>query len=372
MVSDDKSQRADAKWPDDGGPLCSVVVPFWNVGNLISQCLESLLAQTDSSFEVLLVDDGSQDSSSEIAVQFASRFGNFRYLRINHSGLSVARNEGLLLAQGKWVLFLDADDVLSSDTIATIKKVDRLNRAEVIRFLRADFDRLEPPISADRSRPVVLQLRDGPNAFAEKVFGMDWDPSACPQATTRKLLLENDILFVPGLLHEDNLWTPQTWLAAGVVAQVDEVHYWVRRRQGSLTYSPASLARARGLFTAERELRALSLHTATPAGKQALVRLSISVASNAVVMMRSWLKQASNCADIRRSGGAVSGNRGLGPASKTMAGREENPTLPQPSCIRESLTSSNARIGTPPTALTRPAGRAVIWASPGARCREAG
>jgi glycosyltransferase involved in cell wall biosynthesis len=302
LISRGSSQRAESKQPGHRGPLCSVVVPFWNVGNLLSQCLEGLLAQTNLSFEVLLVDDGSGDYSSDIALQFASRYRNFRYLRISHSGLSVARNEGLRLAQGKWVLFLDADDVLSSDTIATVEASDRADSVDVIRFLRADFDSLKPPIGPTRSEPLALQLREGPDAFAEKVFDGDWDPSACPQATKRKLLLENGLLFVPGLLHEDNLWTPQTWLAARLVAQVDEVHYWVRRRQGSLSNSPASLARVRGLFAAERALRVLSLRTTSPTGKQALLRLSISVGSNAAIMMRSWLKQASKSADIRRSG----------------------------------------------------------------------
>jgi glycosyltransferase involved in cell wall biosynthesis len=97
------------------GSLVSVVVPFWNARDFIEEAIDSVLAQTFHSWELLLVDDGSRDGSTEIAKRCAQRFpGRIQYLehaRHQNRGVAASRNLGARHAKGEYIAFLDADDV---------------------------------------------------------------------------------------------------------------------------------------------------------------------------------------------------------------------------------------------------------------------
>lgn len=92
--------------------LVSIIVPCHNYGALLPKALESVLAQTHTDWECLVVDDGSTDSTPTVASHYATRDPRFRYLPRAHAGASAARNHGLRAAQGEFVQFLDADDLL--------------------------------------------------------------------------------------------------------------------------------------------------------------------------------------------------------------------------------------------------------------------
>lgn len=94
----------------------SVIVPIYNVENLIERCLSSLLIQTVfNELEILLIDDGSTDRSGIICDAFAEKYENIKVFHKANSGVSAARNFGLNQARGKYVVFVDADDYVSSD-----------------------------------------------------------------------------------------------------------------------------------------------------------------------------------------------------------------------------------------------------------------
>src|SRR6516225_5306233 len=95
----------------------SIVVPCYNAAPWIGAALESALAQTHPDVEVIVVDDGSSDTSWEIVQGFGARV---RAERIAHAGGGRARNRGLELATGRYILFLDADDLIAPDTIASL------------------------------------------------------------------------------------------------------------------------------------------------------------------------------------------------------------------------------------------------------------
>lgn len=106
-------------------PSVSVIIPCHNSAPWIAATLESALGQTHSAIEVIVIDDGSQDGSDAIARRFASR--GVRVVSQPNRGASAARNHGLRLAQGKYLQFLDADDLLTPEKIAA--QVDLLERA---------------------------------------------------------------------------------------------------------------------------------------------------------------------------------------------------------------------------------------------------
>ena len=98
-------------------PLISVVVPVYNVEKYLRECLDSILAQTYQNIEVILVDDGSKDSSGVICDEYAQRHENFRVVHKENAGLGMARNTGLEYVKGEYVTFLDSDDWLEPDMI---------------------------------------------------------------------------------------------------------------------------------------------------------------------------------------------------------------------------------------------------------------
>jgi glycosyltransferase involved in cell wall biosynthesis len=93
-------------------PLISIIIPCYNSARYLGQTLESILYQTNPSWECILVDDGSTDGSAELYQRYAAADARFRYHRQENAGATAARNKGVSLAQGEYIQFLDADDLL--------------------------------------------------------------------------------------------------------------------------------------------------------------------------------------------------------------------------------------------------------------------
>ena len=92
-------------------PEISVIVPVYNTAKYLEQCLRSIAMQTFGNFETVIIDDGSTDNSLSIAQTFAESDSRFKVLTQKNSGPSSARNKGLKVASGKWIVFVDSDDV---------------------------------------------------------------------------------------------------------------------------------------------------------------------------------------------------------------------------------------------------------------------
>ena len=91
-------------------PTISVIVPIYNTEKYLRRCIDSVLAQTYKDFELLLIDDGSTDSSGAICDEYAALDARVSVFHKENGGVSDTRNYGLDLAQGKYLMFLDADD----------------------------------------------------------------------------------------------------------------------------------------------------------------------------------------------------------------------------------------------------------------------
>ncbi len=95
-------------------PIVSVVIPVFNASNYLSKCLESVLIQNITNYEIILIDDGSTDNSGHICDYYSNRYENVRTFHISNHGVSYARNFGLSNAKGKYLHFVDSDDILDS------------------------------------------------------------------------------------------------------------------------------------------------------------------------------------------------------------------------------------------------------------------
>ena len=122
----------------------SIIVPVYNVEPYLRQCLDSILGQTFTNFEVVLVNDGSTDNSGFICQEYARLDSRFKYFEKENGGVSDARNSGLDLAQGDYVTFLDADDFLFEDHLEKLYRATTLSDADIMiggysRFDGSDF-----------------------------------------------------------------------------------------------------------------------------------------------------------------------------------------------------------------------------------------
>lgn len=100
--------------------LLSIIIPVYNAAATLNRCIESILAQQEQDYEILLIDDGSKDDSDEICDRWAEKDTRIRVFHQTNSGVSVARNVGLNRARGEWVCFIDADDSIEGDYVPTV------------------------------------------------------------------------------------------------------------------------------------------------------------------------------------------------------------------------------------------------------------
>ncbi len=115
------------------GEKISVIVPVYNVEAYLERCVESILHQTYTNFELILINDGSTDSSGQICDHLANQYENIKVYHIENAGVSNARNMGIQLATGSWVTFIDSDDFVTQDYLATLASaVEGLNVGFVI------------------------------------------------------------------------------------------------------------------------------------------------------------------------------------------------------------------------------------------------
>ena len=101
-------------------PFFSIIIPVFNADLFLEQCLNSVLEQSFKSWELICVDDGSTDKSARILADFAEKNEKIKIKSINNSGTAVARNEGITLAAGEYILFIDSDDWVSPDALKVI------------------------------------------------------------------------------------------------------------------------------------------------------------------------------------------------------------------------------------------------------------
>lgn len=115
-------------------PEITFIIPCYKVENYLEGCIESILKQKIQDWEMILVDDGSPDRSGEIADKYAGLDQRIKAVHQNNQGVAVARNKALDLANGKWVWFVDSDDLITEDALVILSDIIRIYRCDTIFF----------------------------------------------------------------------------------------------------------------------------------------------------------------------------------------------------------------------------------------------
>lgn len=210
----------------------SLIIPVYNVEKYLEKCLNSCIMQDIShdDYEIIVVNDGSQDNSLNISNRFVGKFQNLKIFTQNNHGLSAARNKGLSLAKGEYVWFIDSDDWIQDNCLSKIiskcfnEKLDALSISSANIINGKAFKRFE------YSDFGILMGRD-----VMKNVGFQ----VCVPFTIyrRKFLNDNSLQFYNGIIHEDSEFTPRAYYLAEKVSSLNNILYFVNFNPTSITRS---------------------------------------------------------------------------------------------------------------------------------------
>lgn len=210
----------------------SLIIPVYNVEKYIEQCLQSCISQNISAedYEIILINDGTKDNSLNIAEQIAKRHSNIKIISQHNQGLSVARNNGLKIAKGNYVWFIDSDDWIEQDCLADITNL----------LFKYNLDALTITASNVKNEKIEQRM-DWSNInnqiFTGKDFALNIGYHVCAPFTIykRDYLINNNIFFMPSIFHEDSEFTPRAYYNLNKVSVFSHQTYYVRQNPHSIT-----------------------------------------------------------------------------------------------------------------------------------------
>lgn len=228
----------------------SIIIPVYNVEQYLQNCVQSVLTQTYQDLQVILVDDGSTDSSGILCDQLAQQDSRIQVVHKVNGGLSDARNAGLKVATGDYVAFLDSDDVyLQADGLAQLMAVALAEQPDVLLFQAVD---IYPHRQSARKAydTDYLATHTGTEVFHQLVRTQSFNMSACFQLIRRDLLEQHQIYFEKGLLSEDVDWSLRLWRYVNKVRAINLPLYGYQHREGSIstTYTIRNLRSYEHIF----------------------------------------------------------------------------------------------------------------------------
>lgn len=212
--------------------LVSVIVPIYKVEQYITRCVDSIISQTYSNLEIILVDDGSPDSCPAICDEYANNDTRVKVVHKKNGGLSDARNAGLEAAKGEYVAFIDGDDYISSNYVQVLLDDCMTNDSDIscCGFYKVYEDR-----RVEKSCQVYNRVFTNLEAIRD-IFTAN---SLCEVMTwnklyRRSLFIDNDIRFPVGKLHEDNFTTYKLFYFANKISFINEPLYYYIQRSDSI------------------------------------------------------------------------------------------------------------------------------------------
>lgn len=230
-------------------PAVSVVIPVYNSAKYLRECIDSVIAQTFTDWEIVAVDDGSPDESPAILDEYAQKDSRIKVIHKKNGGVSAARNDGLEAAGGEYILFVDSDDFLDKGALqAAYGEAARVNADVVItdhwlwkengsetehRFFSREFVFTEREQIDSVERTVLYKgYSPYPSASCSYMFSALWS-----KLIRRDLLIQNGIRFSTSMkLYEDGLVALQVFHWAKVVAYKQALTYHYRILANSLCH----------------------------------------------------------------------------------------------------------------------------------------
>lgn len=211
----------------------SIIVPVYNVEKYLERCVKSLVDQ--QGVEIILVDDGSTDKSGILCDKFARDYFNIQVIHQKNGGLSCARNTGISVALGEYIIFVDSDDYVEPDLCRCLSNA--LEKYGAVDIIAYDAWK-ETETGREKLRRISVDqeiAQDGKNYLIKHYRNRNMNVEACLHAFHRKFLIKNGFHFKEGIFHEDVEFSTRVFLKAKCVLEIPDVLYHYIIRENSIS-----------------------------------------------------------------------------------------------------------------------------------------
>lgn len=213
-------------------PFFSIIIPVYNSLKYLPECISSINSQSFSDFEVIFIDDGSQDGSIQLIESTVSADGRFKLILQSHKGASSARNAGIRNAIGHYIVFVDSDDKVDVNYLMRIHEDISSNNSDIVVFGGEAFPK-EDWIDKKLTTFYGVYI----DRWFEALYEVGSRPFMCNKAYRREMLRNYGLEFEDNLiLGEDQVFQYKTFPHANVVSFIpDKLYYYRRAVEGSVT-----------------------------------------------------------------------------------------------------------------------------------------
>ena len=214
-------------------PKASVIVPVYNVEAYLEKCVQSILRQTEQDFELLLVDDGSTDSSGQLCEELAKKDSRIRVIHQENQGLGGARNTGIREAKGDWLLLVDSDDWIEPEILEKSLEAGLREEADMVVFPFRSVDEEGRELAVFRENIPVGRAF----ALKERKDILLTAPVAWNKLYRTAFFRETGLAYPSRVWYEDIRTTPKLMALARRMVFISDIGYNYLQRQGSIMNS---------------------------------------------------------------------------------------------------------------------------------------
>lgn len=267
----------------------TVIIPVYNTEAYLRDCLDSVISQTVPFDDVIIINDGSTDKSRDICDYYAKSASYIRLVDTENHGLGAARNTGIEMATGDYMLFLDSDDMLDARTVEKLTHSLKKHAEDILYFDASAFSD-----SAEDGERLKWYERKG-EVSTESMKGAEWLEmvyphsffiSACMAVYRRDYIIENAIRFPEGLYYEDNYFTIRMLCSADCVRYLPGKLYQRRFRPGSIMTGHLTQKKVVDHFLVFREVLAYIGQLSPSVSYLSL--FVFYVCDNMLILIRKW------------------------------------------------------------------------------------
>lgn len=229
-----KNMHGESDFSNMSGNKITVIVPIYNVEEYLPRCIESIVNQTYANLEIILIDDGSTDTSLEIAKKYESKDKRIKVIAKENGGASSCRNLGIELANGDYITFVDSDDSIDVNAYCELMQLKQNKETDIILFgMRILTENNVNENIKDVAKEESFEGEEVLNRFF-CIDGKKMSTSSCNKLYKKELL--KDIRFVENYTGEDIYFNYQAFKKAKVIIETSAVYYNYYVRKGSVSY----------------------------------------------------------------------------------------------------------------------------------------
>lgn len=243
-------------------PKVSVIIPVYNTAAYLPEALDSICKQTLYSLQIIVVDDGSTDTSLQIIQDYAAHDQRIEVVTQTNQGQGVARNHGMKYAKGEYVYFMDSDDILELDCLEACYEYCKKADLDYVTFdakVIEDIQQNQHCFNYDRSGTIdEKRIWDSKEFFEFALSQMIFSSSVWLLFIRRILLENNQVRFIEGVIHEDNGFVVHLMLCAEKMQYLPRCYFHRRIRFQSTMTSTYSMKNVKGYLSVAEYVRSLA------------------------------------------------------------------------------------------------------------------